>query len=79
MTISLPPEFAAEIDAAAAAEGRTRSELLREAARQYLRRRNQWERIFAYGEQAAVRAAVPDEDAVAAIVTAGRRMRRATE
>ena len=35
VTISLPPELAVEVDRLAHQEGRTRSELLREAFRQY--------------------------------------------
>lgn len=52
-TISLPPKLAREIDRQAAAEGRTRSELFREAVRQYLARRERWSQIFAYGENIA--------------------------
>ena len=76
MTISLPPELAAEVDAAAAAEGRTRSELFREAARQYLRRTQRWEQIFSYGERAADRAGVSTDDEVAEAITELRRARR---
>lgn len=76
VTISLPPELAARLDVVAEAEGRSRSELFREAARQYLRRHERWERIFAYGERAAERAGVADEDAVADAVTAHRRAAR---
>jgi metal-responsive CopG/Arc/MetJ family transcriptional regulator len=51
VTISLPPELARKIDRAAKKEGRTRSELMREAARQYLERRERWEGLLAYGQQ----------------------------
>ncbi len=57
-------------------EGRSRSELFREAARQYLRRRENWERIFAYGERAAERAGVSGDDEVAAAITERRRTAR---
>lgn len=36
ITISLPPEMAGELDAVCQAENRTRSELVREALRQYV-------------------------------------------
>lgn len=49
MTISLPPELASEVDRLAKEEGRTRSELLREAFRQYAERRRRWDQLFAYG------------------------------
>lgn len=76
VTISLPPELAAQVDAAAAAEGRTRSELFREAARQYLRRTQRWEQIFGYGERAARRVGVSTDEEVAEAVTELRRARR---
>ncbi|MFN2526354.1 MAG: CopG family ribbon-helix-helix protein [Actinomycetota bacterium] len=49
-TISLPPKLARQVDKQAAAEGRTRSELFREAVRQYIVRRERWRQIFSYGE-----------------------------
>jgi len=52
-TISLPPKLARQVDKQAAAEGRTRSELFREAVRQYLARRERWNQIFTYGERVA--------------------------
>ena len=52
-TISLPPKLARQVDKQAAAEGRTRSELFREAVRQYIARRDRWNQIFAYGESVA--------------------------
>lgn len=76
VTISLPPELAAQVDAAAATEGRSRSELFREAARQYLRSREQWTRLYAYGEHAAERAGVTGDDEVAAAITERRRTAR---
>lgn len=53
ITISLPPELARKVDRVASQEGRTRSELFREALRQYLSRRDRWEQIFAYGRRRA--------------------------
>lgn len=76
VTISLPPDLAAQVDAAAATEGRSRSELFREAARQYLRSREQWTRLYTYGERAAERAGVTSEDEVAAAITEHRRSNR---
>lgn len=76
VTISLPPDLAAQIDAVAAAEGRSRSELFREAARQYLRRQERWEKIFAYGERAASRAGISSDEQVAEVVTERRRAAR---
>ena len=67
VTISLPPELARRAERAARTEGRSRSELFREAVRQYLDRRDRWDRIFAAGEQAAARLGVLEEDVATAV------------
>jgi CopG family transcriptional regulator / antitoxin EndoAI len=67
ITISLPPDLAAQVDREAGAEGLTRSELARVALRQYLDRRDRWERLFAYGEQAAHRLRVTEDDVLEAV------------
>lgn len=50
VNISLQNDLMAAIDATARAESRTRSELIREAARAYVQRRNRWTKIFAFAE-----------------------------
>ncbi|MFA5787232.1 MAG: ribbon-helix-helix protein, CopG family [Actinomycetota bacterium] len=72
VTVSLPPDLAREVDKAARSEGRSRSEMFREALRQYLARLDRWERIFAYGEQVAARTGLTEEG-VARVVKARRR------
>lgn len=67
VTISLPPELARRAEKTARTEGRSRSELFREALRQYLDRRDRWERVFAAGEEAATRLGVGEEDVAAAV------------
>lgn len=67
VTISLPPALAREVDRVARAERRSRSELLREAFRQYVARLERWERIFAAGAQAARRARISEADVVRAV------------
>lgn len=52
VTISLPPEIADEIDRLAAEESRTRSELVREAFRQYVTY-GRWRRIRRWGDETA--------------------------
>ena len=42
-----------EIDRAARAESRSRSELLREAARAYIQRKERWKDVFAMGREIA--------------------------
>ena len=73
LTISLPPELAGEVDRLARQEGRTRSELFREAFRQYAERRRRWEQLFAYGEGRAAAGSLTEE----AIATAVKRRRQA--
>lgn len=66
-TISLPPKLARQVDKQATAEGRTRSELLREALRQYLARRERWAAIFAYGESVARERDLTEADVARAV------------
>ncbi|MFN2595152.1 MAG: CopG family ribbon-helix-helix protein [Actinomycetota bacterium] len=67
VTVSLPPELAREVDRAARKEGRSRSEMFREALRQYLARRDRWDRIFTHGETAAQRLNLTEEDVTRAV------------
>ena len=50
VNISFQDSLLAEIDAEATKESRSRSELLREAARSYLHRQKQWDAVFALGD-----------------------------
>ncbi len=68
VTISVPPDLARAVDEQAEAEGRTRSELYREAVRQYLRRRDRWDQIFAYGREVAQRTGVTEDEVVEAVL-----------
>lgn len=52
-TISLPPKLARQVDKIAKQEGRSRSELFREAVRQYIARRERWEKLFDYASKEA--------------------------
>ncbi|MCY4640426.1 MAG: ribbon-helix-helix domain-containing protein [Chloroflexi bacterium] len=52
VTFSLPPELAARLDRLAGREGRSRSELVREALRRYIDAA-QWRRLLEYGERRA--------------------------
>lgn len=61
-TISLPPKLARQVDKQATAEGRTRSELFREAVRQYIARRDRWNQVFAYGENTAAERGLTEDD-----------------
>jgi len=50
VNISFQEDLLDQIDKIAQNEARTRSELIREAARMYIERKKKWESIFAYGE-----------------------------
>ena len=52
MTFSLPPELAKQIREVAAEEGRSRSELIREALLRYIEE-SAWRRLLRYGERRA--------------------------
>ena len=62
VNISFHDRLLAEIDAEAKRESRTRSELLREAARLYVRRQKQWERVFALGDELSKRGSLSETD-----------------
>ncbi len=64
VTISIPPALARAADRLAKREGRTRSELFREAFRQYAARMERWERVFELGEAQARRDGLTDDDVV---------------
>ena len=62
--VSFPDDFLAEVDRIAAAENRTRSELLREAVRTYIALRDSGRRP---GDDPRVRQAVAVQDALARV------------
>jgi CopG family transcriptional regulator / antitoxin EndoAI len=62
VNISFQDSLLSDIDNIAKQERRSRSELLREAARMYIDRKNRWNRIFAYGESRAKESNVSPED-----------------
>lgn len=53
VNISFQDSLLKEIDKTAKKEHRSRSELIREAARQYIRRQNQWNELFQLGDRIA--------------------------
>ena len=55
VNISFQDSLLADIDAEATRESRSRSELLREAARLYIRRQRQWADVFALGDRQTTR------------------------
>jgi len=62
VNISFQKELLDEIDKVAKKESRTRSELIREAARLYIEQRKRWGEIFAFGARQAARLGLREED-----------------
>jgi len=60
-TLSLPPEMVKQIEKLAKEEGMTKSELFREATRQYIKRKR-WEKIREYGARKAAELGIKEED-----------------
>ncbi len=54
VNISFQKKLLSSIDRIASKESRTRSELVREAARVYIERKKRWDNIFAYGKSKVV-------------------------
>ena len=62
VNISFNDELLRKIDQIAKQESRSRSELIREAARSYIERKNKWDKIYAYSERQARKQQVTDKD-----------------
>ena len=68
INISLPRTLLKEIDERAQRESRSRSELLREAARVYLRRISSWDEIYKLGRKTAKKLGIKSEADVDRII-----------
>lgn len=77
VNISFQKKLLEEIDDAARRESRSRSELLREAARVYVRRQQQWDQVFALGNRLADDRGLTRADVVREIRSVRRRRRGA--
>jgi len=62
VNISFNTEILQQIDEVAKNEMRTRSELIREAARAYIEQKRKWESIFAYGESLSSKYGFTEDD-----------------
>ena len=62
VNVSFQDDLLNAIDNVAREETRTRSELLREAARLYIERKRRWEAIFSYGEKRALENNITEAD-----------------
>ncbi len=67
VNISFQKDLLKEIDRWARLEFRSRSELIREAARNYINQRKEWKKIFAFGKTQAKGLGLKEKDIVPAI------------
>jgi metal-responsive CopG/Arc/MetJ family transcriptional regulator len=67
VNISFEGNLIKQIDSVARQESRSRSELIREAARLYIDRRKRWKTIFAYGSEAGRASGLTEADVVSEI------------
>lgn len=78
VNISFKDDLLNQIDDVARAESRSRSELIREAARMYIARKERWNSIYSYGEEKAKSNQLNEAD-VAAELAAVRLERKSTK
>lgn len=69
VNISFQDDLLKEIDEEASRESRSRSELLREAARLYVRRQKRWQGVFALGDTVRRQGGLSEADVEAEINT----------
>ena len=62
VNISFKKDLLRQIDEVAQAEARSRSELIREAARAYIEKKNRWNSIFEFGDKHVAKLALSPED-----------------
>ena len=62
VNISFNTDILRQIDKLAKNEARTRSELIREAARFYIENKKKWESIFSYGESLSSKYGFTEDD-----------------
>lgn len=68
LNIALPKELIKEVDERAKKEYRNRSELIREALRSYLTRKQEWEDLLNYGKKVGKKMGIKSEEDVNKIV-----------
>jgi metal-responsive CopG/Arc/MetJ family transcriptional regulator len=62
VNIAFKDDLLKDIDAVAESESRSRSELIREAARMYIDKKKKWDSIFKFGQDHARRIGLTEED-----------------
>jgi predicted transcriptional regulator len=64
VNISFQKDLLDEIDSVAREESRSRSEVLREAARMYIDKKKRWKDIFALGDRVRAESGITEEDII---------------
>ena len=67
VNLSFNKDLLKHIDQVAQIESRSRSELIREAVRMYIERKDKWKNIFNYGEKVATEQNLVEEDVLSEI------------
>ena len=67
VNISFQDGLLDEIDAEAKRESRSRSELIREAARTYVKRQTRWDQVFELGDRVATQQRLTEADVMTAV------------
>ena len=75
VNISFQKSLLRQIDDVAKEEARSRSELVREAARMYIERKTRWKEVFAYGKMQAKKLGLKEKD-IAGEIRAYRKQQR---
>ncbi len=75
VNISFSDDLLRKIDQVAQEESRSRSELIREAARGYIERKRRWKQIFNFGKMNAAKKGIAESD-IAAEIAAYRREKK---
>ncbi|MDD5447944.1 MAG: ribbon-helix-helix protein, CopG family [Actinomycetota bacterium] len=68
VNMSLPPEIYLEVEELARQKGISKSELLRQALKQYITSERRWQQIRRWGEETAQRLGIKDEGDVEKII-----------
>ncbi len=76
VNISFQDSLLSEMDRVARSEARSRSELVREAVRMYIERRDRWNSIFALTRSRAAKLKVAEDDVLGEIQDYRRQRRR---
>lgn len=76
VNISFREDLLKAIDDVAKQESRSRSELIREAARMYIERKSRWEAVFRMADQSVARRGITEQDVLDEVAAYRRETRR---